>query len=253
MTKKGKTIHLKRELSPMFWPIQRKKFTWTVKPKSGPHPTQQCFPLLIIIRDILKLAETRKEAKKIVAQGKIIVDGKIRRDIRYPVGFMDVVTIPDIKKQFRVLASKKGLFLNEVNEDEIDFKLCRIEDKKSLKNGHVELNLHDGRNIVVKVNDAHNPEEDIYKTLDVIKISIPDQDILEHIKLEEGKLAFLIDGNNIGKYGSITSIVKQTRQKRRNFLVTISSEQGREYQTILKYAFAIGDKSPRVSISFMED
>ncbi|HDM89168.1 MAG TPA: 30S ribosomal protein S4e, partial [Candidatus Bathyarchaeota archaeon] len=112
MGKKGGSLHLKREASPPFWPIHRKKFVWTVKPRPGPHPVSRCIPLLLIIRDILGFAETRKEAKKIISQGKILVDGRVRRDDRYPVGLMDVVSIPELKMNYRVLPFKKGLTLH---------------------------------------------------------------------------------------------------------------------------------------------
>jgi hypothetical protein len=45
----------------------------------------------MLLRDILKYATTGKEAKMIVKQGKVKVDGKTRFDERFPVGLMDVV------------------------------------------------------------------------------------------------------------------------------------------------------------------
>jgi small subunit ribosomal protein S4e len=248
MGKQGGSGHLKREASPDFWPIHRKEFTWAVKPRPGPHPIHQSIPLTIIVREVLGLAKTRKEAKKIISQGKIIVDGKIRRDERFPTGLMDVISIPEIKKNYRVLPSEKGLFLHPISKKEAKFKMCRIEDKKILKNGHIEVNLHDGRNILIHVENPQNPAEDVYKSLDTLKISIPNQELIEHLRLGESMLASFVDGRNIGKYGTITSIEEQTGQKRRNFLVTIKDEEEKEFQTILDYAFVVGDKTPRISL-----
>ncbi len=252
MGKKGGKAHLKREASPGFWPIHRKELMWTVKPTSGPHPIHQCIPLVIMIREVLGLAKTRNEAKKIVSQGKIVVDGKTVRDERFPVGLMDVVSIPEIKQNYRAVPSEKGLTLHSISEDEAKFKICRIENKKTLGKGNVELNLHDGRNLQVKVQSAQKPEEDVYKTFNSLKISVPEQEILEQLKLEKGSLAVFADGNNVGKYGTVTSIVEQTGQKRKNFLITIQNEKGEAYQTILKYAFAVGDKKLKITLPAKE-
>ena len=248
MGRKGGSLHLKREAAPRLWPIHRKEFTWAVKPRPGPHPVHQCIPLIAIIREMLGLAKTRKEAKKIISQGKILVDGKVRRDGRFPAGLMDVVSIPELKRHYRILPSEKGLLLHPIDEDESKLKICRIENKNTLNSGHVQLDLHDGRNIMIHVENPRNPEEDVYGTLDTLKMSIPDQEILEHLKLGEEMLATFVDGNNIGKYGTITSIEEQTGRKRKDFLVAIEDEKGGIFRTILKYAFVVGDKAPRISL-----
>jgi len=252
MGKKGGKGHLKREAAPGFWPIHRKEYMWTVKPTPGPHPIHQCIPLVIMVREVLGLAKTRKEAKKIVSQGKIFVDGRIIRDERFPVGLMDVVSIPEINKNYRVVPSEKGLILHPISEDEVKFKICRIEDKKTLDKGNIELNLHDGRNLLVRVENPQKPDEDVYKTFDILKISIPEQEILEHVKLEKGIMAAFADGNNIGKYGAVTTIEEQTGQKRKNFLITIQDEKGEAFQTVLNYAFAVGDKKLKITLPSQE-
>jgi small subunit ribosomal protein S4e len=246
--KKGESTGLKRKPAPRFWPIHRKEFVWVVKPSPGPHSLESCLPLTIILRDILEFAKTRKEAKTIVSQGKIYVDGNVRREDDFPVGLMDVISITDVDKQFRILPSKKGLILHPIGKDEASFKLCRIENKKIVKNGHVQLNLHDGSNILVKVADPKNPQEDVYETLDTVKISLPNRQILEHIKLKENNFAIITGGKNIGKYGRIVTIESAKGKKRRNTLTVIEDEKGNRYQTILSFVFVIGEKEPLISL-----
>ncbi|RJS91121.1 30S ribosomal protein S4e [Candidatus Bathyarchaeota archaeon] len=253
MGKKGGSLHLKREASPKFWPIHRKEFTWAVKPRPGPHPINRCIPLVLIVREILGLAKTRKEARKIISQGKILVDGKVRRDDRFPAGLMDVISIPDLDTHYRILPSEKGLTLHSIDKKEAGFKLCRIENKTTVRGGHIQLNLHDGRNILIRVEDPTSPEEDKYRTLDTLMISIPDQEIMEYFRMEKGMSAILIDGKNIGKYGMISSIEEQPNRKRRRLLVNIEDESGRIYQSILDYAFVIGDETPRISLPATEE
>ena len=244
---------MKREASPKFWPIHRKEFTWAVKPRPGPHPINRCIPLVLIVREILDLAKTRKEARKIISQGKILVDGKVRRDDRFPAGLMDVISIPDLDVHYRILPSEKGLTLHQIDKEEARFKLCRIENKTTVRGGHIQLNLHDGRNLLVRGENSTSPEEDTYRTLDTLMISIPDQEIIEHFRMGKGMSAIFIDGKNIGKHGMISSIEEQPNRKRRRLLVNIEDESGRIYQSILDYTFVIGNGTPRISLPTMED
>lgn len=248
MGKKGGSKGLKRKPAPRFWPIHRKEDVWAVKPSPGPHSLQNCLPLTIILRDILGFAKTRKEAKTIVSQGRVYVDGKIRREDDFPVGLMDVISIPDINSHFRVLSSSKGLILTPISKEEATFKLCRIENKTTVNGGHVQLNLHDGSNLLVKVADPKNPQEDIYRTLDTLKISLPERQILGSIQVKEGNFAIITGGKNIGKYGSIVKIEEAEAKKRRESLVVINDEKGNNYQTIMNFVFAIGEAQPFISL-----
>ncbi|MGB9740356.1 MAG: 30S ribosomal protein S4e [Candidatus Bathyarchaeia archaeon] len=248
MGRKGESKGLKRKPAPKFWPIHRKESVWVVKPSPGPHATEKSLPLAIILRDILGFAKTRKEAKTIVANGKVYVDGKIRREDNFPVGPMDVITIPEANQYFRILPAEKGLILQSINKEETTFKLCRIEDKIILKGGHLQLNLHDGSNIQIKVADPKNPLEDIYKTFDTVKVSLPDKQILEHIKMKEGCYAIITGGKNVGKYGKIVEIESAEAKKRRNALVTLEDENGNRYQTILNFTFVVGENKPLIAL-----
>lgn len=249
MGKKGEKKHLKRKPAPKFWPIHRKEKIWTVKPKSGPHAISNCIPLLLLIRETLGFAKTRREARIIISQEKIMVDGKTRREELFPVGLMDVVSIPDIKKTYRVLTSKKGLVLHPIEKKEAKIKLCRIENKNFVKEGQLQLNLHDGRNVMIQVKDPAKPEEDIYQTLGTLKINIPTQEIAGHIKLAKGAQVMIIGGKNVGKHGKIVTIEEKPNQKRRNSLVTIEDADGKSFQTIMNLIFVVGDAEPAISLT----
>jgi small subunit ribosomal protein S4e len=246
--RKGERGHLKRKPAPKMWPIHRKEAVWTVMPKPGPHSISRSLPLALIVRDMLKFAKTAKEAKNIISHGKILVDGKVRRDERFLVGLMDVVSIPDAKKSYRVLPSGNGLFLHPIGADDGAFKLCRIENKTSVKGGNVNLNLHDGSSSMIAVGDSQTPEEDKYHTLDVLKLGIPHRELLECAKLTSGAPAIVIGGKNMGKYGKVTIIEEQTDKKRRDLLVTLKDMNGNQFQTILNFVFILGDTEPSISL-----
>jgi small subunit ribosomal protein S4e len=239
---------LKRKPAPKMWPIHRKEAVWTVMPKPGPHSISRSLPLALIVRDILGFAKTGKEAKNIISQGKIIVDGKVRRDERFLVGLMDVISILDTKQSYRVLPSGKGLFLHPISSDNALFKLWRIEDKTVVNGGNIQLNLHDGSNFLIVVGSPQNPEEDIYHTLDVLKGSITEREVISYIKLTVGAPAIVIGGKNIGQIGKIISIEKKPNKKRRDLLVTLKNVNGYQFQTILDFVFILGQTEPLISL-----
>lgn len=247
MGKKGKTGRLKRNPAPRFWPIHRKEFLWVVKPSSGPHSIEHCLPLSLVLRDILEVAKTRKEAKKIISQGKVHVDGKVRRKDDFPVGLMDIISIPDLKKFFRVMPSRKGLFLDPIRKKETSFKLCKVEGKNTVESGNVQIALHDGSNILAKAVDLENKQAVNYETFDVLTLSLPEKKVENQLKTKEGNLAILTGGKNIGKQGRIVEIEKTAAKKRRNALVVIEDEKGNRYQTILDFVFSIGTTKSLIS------
>lgn len=197
---------------------------------------------------MLGLARTRGEVTAVLGQGSVIVDGHIQKNELFPTGLMDVISIPSVDRWYRVLPSEKGLNLHSITKDEASFKLCRIENKKALKAGHIQLNLHDGRNITVKVKDASKPEEDVFGTWDTLKINLPNQEILGHFKLSEGASALIISGKNIGKNGKIVAIERREVQKRKKTLVTIEDARGNRFQTTVEYIFITGDAKPDISL-----
>lgn len=248
MGKKGGSRHLKRKPAPRFWPIHRKEYVWTVKPKPGPHSLAHSLPLTIVLRDILGFAKTRKEAKTIFSEGKVLVDGKTRREEAFPVGLMDVIAIPDAEVTYRILSHRKGLILHPIENDEATFKLCRIENKTVVDHGHIQINLHDGTNKLVQVADPKNPEEDVYQTLNVIKIAIPDGEIIGQIKLAKNATALIIGGKNMGVHGKIVDIEEAKAKKRRSLLTTIEDAAGKRFQTTLDFIFATGEGEHSISL-----
>lgn len=250
--KKGGKKHLKRRPAPKSWPIHRKEFLWAPKPMPGPHPISDCIPLTLIVRDILGFAKTWKEAKIIISQGKLKVDGKIQREERFPGGLMDVIYIPEIQKVYRILPSEKGLMLHPIEAGKADFKLCRIENKTIVKGGHVQLNLHDGTNILLRTKESQNLEGNAYETLGTLKISIPKREILEYIKLAKGAYALITYGKNAGRHGKIVAIEKKPGQSRKDLLVTVEDKNGVQFQTILDYIFAVGSTKPETSLPEVE-
>jgi len=238
----GSLRHMRREVAPPYWPILKKEYTWTVKPRPGPHPIRRAIPLGIIVRDVLKYARTMREARRILGEGHIKVDGRIRRDYKFPVGLMDVLEIVTTGEIYRLVPHpQKFLTLISIPKEEAGYKLCRVEGKTTVKGGLFQLHLHDGRNLLL-----NGEEASAYKTYDVVKLKIPEQEVVERVKFGEGTLAVVIDGRNVGKIGKIKSVMRIF--KTANALVTLESEEGEEVRTLLKYVFVVGTEKPLLKI-----
>ncbi|MHA1377737.1 MAG: 30S ribosomal protein S4e [Candidatus Helarchaeota archaeon] len=240
MGKKGQSKHLKRYPAPKYWPIHRKINKYTVRASPGPHPMKQCIPLILIMRELFNFVETAKEGKIVIKEGNIKIDGKVRKNPRFPVGLMDVIEFPKINKVYRILPIRiKGLLPHPITEEEKNFKLCKITNKTLLKKGKIQLNLHDGRNLIIDDSGTN------YKTKDVLKISLPDQELLEHYPFKEDMSALVIAGRHVGAHGILKKI--EHRFGPHASVVTIEHE-GITFQTALEYAFIIGEKSPVISL-----
>jgi len=247
LARMGGRKHLKALVAPSYWPILRKEYKWVVKPSPGPHPINHCLPLLLIVRNVFKYAETSREARRLIAEGHFKVDGRVRKDYKYPVGLMDVIEIVDTGEYYRVVPEPvKVLGFVKISREEAGYKLCRIEDKTTVKHGHIQLNLHDGRNILVRVSDPKNPVEDTYETLGSLQISLPNQNILNYIPLKEGVLAIISGGRNVGRVGKVVSIHRGLRRYRS--IATLEDKHGNKFQTSLVYVFPIGVDKPLITL-----
>ncbi|MBN2154713.1 MAG: 30S ribosomal protein S4e [Candidatus Lokiarchaeota archaeon] len=247
MGSKGNKRHVKRLNTPKNMPIEKKAAKYFYNTRAGPHPKRNSIPLGSLLRDVLKVVDTHNEARKILNMRKILVDGIIRTDSRFPVGLMDVVEIPDLEKTYRILPKwKKGLVPYELEKNESSFKLCRIENKSIVKNGNIQLNLHDGRNIHIPVKDPKKPKEDIYKTMGVLKIKIPSQEIVDYYPLKENSPILVMRGKNLGMNGIVTKIEK--RYGPNASIVTIKTPQEETHETAYAYSFVVGKIKPAIKL-----
>jgi small subunit ribosomal protein S4e len=228
---------LKRLAAPRVLRLQRKKHKLVIRAAPGPHPFEQAIPLGLVIRDYLGLCDTYKEARKIVSNGDILVDGVKRKNFKFPCGLMDVISIPKTRKNIRILFDQNGkLTLVPISESDAEWKLCRIQNKTIVKGKKVQLNLHDGKNKLV--------EKDEYKTGDVLKISFKENKIDEVYKFDKGTVSMIIGGTHIGEIANIDEI--QVVASSKPNLAIMKGEK--EFSTIAEYVFPIGKTKPAIGL-----
>jgi len=239
MAKMGSRKHLKRYKAPKSWPIHPKEDTWTVKPAPGSHAIEDSLPLLVIIRDILGLADNSREAKRIINTGNVLIDGRAVKDYKFPVGFMDVLTIPKTEENYRILLDTKGrLTLHPISAEDASYKLAKVVNKSTIKGGKTQLNLHDGRNVLV--------DEDVYAGQDVICIGIPEQEIKENFKFEDGVVVLVTGGKHTGELGKIQEVIVDESSKPNTAI--IEKANGDSFLTLKEYAFVIGKDEPAIDL-----
>lgn len=227
--------HMKRLASPRVWSIPKKSRIWAVKQSPGPHPIESSVPLLIMVRDMLGYCDTAREGRRIIGDRNILIDGRIVTDYKMPVGFMDVLTIPKAKENFRALLDTRGKIRPiRISKERAKWKLVRIENITTIKGGKTQLNLHDGRNILV--------DKKGYKTGDVLKIELPSQKILNSYALEKGNMAIIIGGRHSGQIGTIENY-KIVRGPKPN---VVEFKEG--FSTIRDHVFVVGMKSPEITV-----
>jgi len=227
--------HQKRVTIPVSWPIARKTKKWVAKTSPGPHSSQESIPLVTVIRDMLKLVDNSREAKRVLYEGKVLVDGKVQKDYKLPVGIFDVISIPLLDQQYRMLKDARGMFYLSLLEPGKVRKLARIENKTILKGKRQQLNLSDGSNKL---------DEGEFKVGDSLVLSIPEKNIEDRIEFKVGNLAMVVGGKHAGQTGKIKEIitVKSSQPNR----VVISGDE--EFETIEDYVYMIGKDQPVIKL-----
>jgi small subunit ribosomal protein S4e len=178
-------------------------------------------------------------------EGNVIVNGKVRKDHKFPVGIFDILSIPLIKADYIVLLDKKGrLTVQKIEKKEADKKLCRVDDRRMIKGGKIQLNLHDGRNILLT--DEISKE---IKTHDSLIISLKDNKILHHYAYKKGNKAIVIGGKHSAQIGEIEEI-RTLRSFEKNVvkMKSLSESNAQGFETIEDYVFVVGDDRVELQI-----
>lgn len=221
--------HLKRLGMPKSWPTKRKGIKFVVKPRPGPHKQSNCIPVNILLKDILKIAKKQKEVKKVLNTNSFLVDNKIRKDIRFPLGIMDTISIDN--KDYRLIINKKGKFdLLTITKEKASEKISKIIGKKILKQKKIQINLYDGKNLIV--------DKKLYKTGD--SVIVLKNKIKKHLKFEKGAIIYLIGGKHIGEIGKLEDVKKFKAATKDIIVINVGKTK---IETSKDYAFVIENES----------
>merc|ERR1711879_5384 len=227
---RGPKKHLKRLNAPKKWMLDKLGGAFAPRPSCGPHKLRECIPLIVLLRNKLKYALTRKEVMSITMQRLVKVDAKVRTDLRFPLGFMDVLSIPKTNENFRVMYDVKGRFIvHRITGKEAEYKLCKVKSQKTGKGGVPYITTHDGRTI-------RYPDPDI-KEYDTIKYNVQTGRVMEFVRFDVGQMAICTGGQNAGRIGTIEAREKHPGSFE---IIHLRDANGHEYATRMDYVFVIG-------------
>jgi len=204
---------------PTFWAIPRKNDVWAVVTGRGPHSSTKSIPIGVAIRDKLGLVSSLPEAKRILNEGKVLINGVCRKEYSFPIGAMDVLEMPETKTTYRVMPSHGGFEFKETKDSSI---LSKITNKVSVKAGKIQYTTHNGLTLVA---------DNKYKIGDTLKLDAKKK-ITGHIALVEGSQAIVTEGKLRGTEGKISKVGGR---------ITLEAKDGK-VETIKDYIFVTGAK-----------
>jgi small subunit ribosomal protein S4e len=231
------TRRLKRRAAPRAWKIPRKGTKWVKRVAPGPHAQDESIPILMVLRELRGIARSAREARTILRQGSILVDGRVVRDLARGVGLMDTVSFgAPLNEHFRVLKDRRGrLVLVPIPSTEAVLKLGRVRRKNSVRGGRIQVTLHDGRNLLA-------PAKAAWKVGDSLKLQLPEQKVVGHLPLQAGQLAYVAGGSHVGQLARVERIeVRSSPQPNR-----VHFAEG--FSTTKEYVFIVGDTTSQITL-----
>lgn len=221
------------------------EIAWAPRPSTGPHKLRECLPLTLVLRNRLKYALTRREVMMIVMRREVQVDHKIRNDVNYPAGFMDVISIKKTDEKFRLLYDVKGRFVvHHISAEEAKFKLLKVKRVTTGSKASAGRNLalagakgsvpiavtHDGRTL--KYPDP------LTSIGDTIKFDLTTGKCVDLVKFEAGNVCMVTGGANKGRVGTLTS-----REKHHGSfeIAHLKDRRGNAFVTRAGNVFVIGE------------
>jgi len=210
--------HLKRQAAPKNWPVPRKGTTFIVTPNS------KGLPVLVLLRDLMKVARDRSEVKKAIHKKDLIISGKVVSHEKKSLELFDTLTIVPSKEYYRIVLSDKGKYdIEKIDEKSSKTKVSKIIGKKTLKNKKKQINLADGRNYLCDSKCAVN---------DSVVIDLEKIKVVKIIPMKEKTEALVIGGKHAGMKGKIIKILEESK------MAEIESD-GKNFKVLIKQLMVI--------------
>jgi small subunit ribosomal protein S4e len=248
--------HQKRLSAPKSWPVERKEETFTVSAGAGPHG-ESGVPLLIVLRDVLGYVDSRKEARYALNQDNVLINGVAESDEERPVGMFDIVAFDEREEYYRVFPDEGGrLALTPIEADAAQSKLGKIDEKRHVSGGDVQLTLHDGQTLLVDEDAPYDANDSIVVANEDSEASEDASDasgdqprageIVAHFEYEEGALVTAIAGAHAGEIGTIDEIQVTPGSSANNVLVSqdaseASASNDGGFETVEEYVVVIDE------------
>jgi small subunit ribosomal protein S4e len=235
MAKRGRKGHTKRIAAAKAVPVHDKKKrgrTWIANTSPGTHGAKKSMPLVVLLREVLGVVENSKEAKIVLGDRKVLVDGVARTDHRFPIGYMDIISMPAAEEYYRVGINRGKLVAEKVGKGDCAVKLLKVTGKRSVKGNKINISLHDGRSM---------PSDNNVRVGDTIEFDLGAGKIKKLHKFAKGAKCMITDGKHSGASVVVEEIYPNEEGRPSEALVKPSSGEGESFRTLAGYLFVVGE------------
>lgn len=181
-------MHLTRNNIAKKFPLLRKGTKYIAVARGN---RENSVPVVIAVRDMLKLARTAKEVDAMIKQKLLKINGKIVYDYHESINLFSIFEA-DKSYQLTISPTKRFTFV-VTKKNEI---ISKVTNKHLFKGKKTQLNLSDGTNVLgdnkIQVGDS-------------LVLDFKGK-IVQHISLEKGKNVFILKGQYMGQSGKIQSV-----------------------------------------------
>jgi small subunit ribosomal protein S4e len=186
-------MHRTRKKAPRAWGLKNKGTKYVVR-GSGKYNV----PLTVVLRDILKFAQTRKEVKAILHNDYVKINNQNVKDEKFVLKLNDILSLKE--KSFRVVFNEFRKFeLVEISDKEKNEKIAKVIDKRLVNPKEYQINLNDGRNYTI--------ESKVEISIgDSCIIDLKNKKIKEILKVKTKSPVVIIKGKHLGRKGVIKEV-----------------------------------------------
>lgn len=205
-------MHIKKTKMPTSWPVPRKGRgkRFVAVPS---HAGYKGISILFLLRDVLKIVKTRKEARYMTLSGMVKVNNKVRKDENFPVQVFDSLNLEKAKLNYRLQIVNRKFALIEVNEKEIAIKIVKIGGKKVLGKDKIQMNLDDGQNFITKEG---------FSVGDSVLLNTRKNKIERILPLKKGANVEIVSGKHAGERGELKDFEDLVRG--RNYIIKLENK-----------------------------
>ena len=236
MSRKSK--HISRLAAPSTWKVMRKSLKWIAKTSPGSRSVSESVPLVVLLRDVERMIENKRELKFLLNSKSILINGKIYNDTNFPVGLFDIITFPNTKKYYRVILNDKGkLIIKEISEKESKLLLLKITRKQIIRGGKLQMTLSNGWNVLGQKKGTVS---------DSVIYDLSNNKIKEIISYKAGAKVYFTKGKRAGTVANFKD-KKESGILKRDKLAII--EIGKEtVESSMNNLMVIGDKKEAITV-----
>jgi len=236
----SKIRHLSTLAAPSTWPIARKSNKWVSRPMPGSHTITNALPINVVLRDILKIVSTTKEVKGLIHRNDVLVNSRTIKEERFSVGLLDIISIPKLKKNYRIVLNKQGkLNIISIPESEVNILPLKIVNKTQINKDKIQLNFSNGWNILVNKGK--------YKTNDVVIFDTKSGKITDQIPFEINSIVYFTCGKHISKIAKLIELKESGKLRKQKIAVVEADKE--KWESSIDNLIIIGKTKPVINLT----